>query len=104
MSTRHSGVNVKSSSFLSYRMIYSSDLSCITCVSHGLSRTLDMTAVPDALGVIFQGPKDPKGSEIIFRLYNQPNLYISVVVHIKAQRFLVLPYRQEALTHAPTAA
>lgn len=52
VSTRHSGVNVKSSSFSSYRVIYSSDLSCSTCVSHGQSRTSDMTAAPDAWGVI----------------------------------------------------
>lgn len=57
VSTRHSGVNVKSSSFPSYRMNYFSDLSCSTCVSHGHSRTSDMTVALDALGDICQGSK-----------------------------------------------
>lgn len=63
VSTRHSGVNVKSSLFPSYRMIYSSDLSCSTCVSHGQSSTSDMTAAPMPWESFVQGPE---GSEIIF--------------------------------------
>ena len=63
VSTRHSGVNVKSSLFPSYRMIYSSDLSCSTCVSHGQSSTSDMTAALMPWESFVQGPE---GSGIIF--------------------------------------
>lgn len=55
--TRHSGVNGKSSLFPSYRMIYSSDLSCSTCVSHGQGSASDMTAALDVLGVICKRSK-----------------------------------------------
>lgn len=63
VSTRHSGVNVKSSSFPSYRMIYFSDLSCSTCVLHRHSRTSDMTAAPMPWESFVKGPK---GEEIAF--------------------------------------
>lgn len=57
VSTRHSGVNVKSSLFPSYKMIYSSDLSCSTCVLHGRSSTSDMTAAPTPWEPFVKGPK-----------------------------------------------
>lgn len=57
VSTRHSGVNVKSSLFPSYKMIYSSDLSCSTCVLHGRSSTSDMTAAPMPWESFVKGPK-----------------------------------------------
>ena len=44
VSTRHSSVNGKSSSFCSYNEIYSADLSCSTCVLHGHNSISDMTA------------------------------------------------------------
>lgn len=78
-STRHSGVNVKSSLFLSYRMIYSSDLSWSTCVSHGQSSTSDMTAALDVLGVICSGSKGVRKN---FWPFGQPFLSASRGVRI----------------------
>lgn len=91
VSTRHSGVNVKSSSFPSYRMIYSLDLSCSTCASHLQSRTLDMTAAPDGLGVSCL--RIQKGQKLFFEPTFSSFWWTclpSVVMNIKDSEFFLL--------------